>query len=110
MKLKILNRFGNCKWQFEVCSLKEAQDLFDLHCKTQDTGYLHIESSMKLPMEKPKEKKPIVSRAIGVSHIVKAENGRILSRRERERLGYAETKEIYPTKISMAYKCNSENS
>ena len=106
MKLKILNRFGNCKWQFEVCSLKEAQDLFDLHCKTQDKGYLYIESSMKLPMEKamPIVETMHVSRAIGVSHIVKAENGRVLSRRERERLGYTQPKDIFPTKIAMAYK------
>lgn len=89
MRLKILNRFGNVKNQFDVVTLKEAYQLLELHAKTQDKGYLYIESSMKLPIEAPKVEKVVKQEPetiITSMPFVFAENGRRLSKQEINRL------------------------
>ena len=86
MRLKILNRFGNVKNQFDVVTLKEAYQLLELHAKTQDKGYLYIESSMKLPIEAPKVEKQEPETIITSMPFVFAENGRRLSKQEIDRL------------------------
>ena len=73
MRLKIINKYGNARMQFDVVSAKEAEKLRVLHAKPSEKSYLYIESGEKI--SPPREKK------------IRADNGRILSNAEVRRMG-----------------------
>lgn len=81
MRLKIYNRHGNIRFQFDVKNNREAKKLLKENAKATDTGYLFIESSMRGQTVRKRYKSPN-------EDIVKAENGRILSRAELRKQGF----------------------
>lgn len=75
MRLKIYNSRNRVKRQMDVVSKEEAQQLFELHAKPSDYGYLYIESSMREECLRPRYKHT-------TERIIRSESGRILSRKE----------------------------
>lgn len=82
MRLKIINSQGRIKFQFDVVTKKEAQQLYELHAKPLDKAYLYFESSMKEEL-RPKR----YTYKSSNDGIVRANNGRILSNAEIRRMG-----------------------
>jgi hypothetical protein len=80
MTLKILTPKNKVRKSMEVTSFAEAKKQIELFAIDSDKSYVQVASSMKLP-----EVRPMRYRAkVNEDTIVRADNGRIKSRRELE--------------------------
>lgn len=80
MTLKFINPDNTVRKSFEVCSFDEAKKQIKLHARENDSCYVQIPSKMTTP-----EVRPMRYRAkVNEDTIVRADNGRIKSRRELE--------------------------
>jgi len=76
--VKIITSKNKVRKSIVISSFKEAKEKIKLFAKRNDTCYVQVASSMKMPGVRPNRYKAKISDEI----IVRAENGRVLSRRE----------------------------
>lgn len=82
MTLKFINPDNTVRKSFEVCSFDEAKKQIKLHARENDSCYVQVASKMPMP-----EFRPMRYRAkVNEDTILRAENGRVLSKAEVRRM------------------------
>ena len=78
MTLFIRTKTNKVRQRIEVCSFDEAKKQIKLHARESDTCYVQIASKMTPPEVRPMRYRSKVNE----DTILRADNGRVLSRRE----------------------------
>jgi len=82
MTLFIRTKTNKVRQRIEVCSFDEAKKQIKLHARENDSCYVQIPSKMPMP-----EFRPMRYRAkVNEDTILRAENGRVLSKAEVRRM------------------------
>jgi len=82
MTLKFINPDNTVRKSFEVETFGDAKKLINLHEKSSDTTYVQIPSKMTPPKFRPMRYRAKVNE----DTIVRADNGRVLSKAEVRRM------------------------
>jgi hypothetical protein len=82
MTLFIRTKTNKVRQRIEVCSFDEAKKQIKLHARENDSCYVQVASKMPMP-----EFRPMRYRAkVNEDTILRAENGRVLSKAEVRRM------------------------